>query len=41
MRPIPHRTDEADEEDDSESDDQLTREEAMAGEAEWLEIQEF
>jgi hypothetical protein len=37
MRPIPHRT----EADDPEADDPLTREDGMAGEEKWLEVQEF
>lgn len=41
MRPIPHRSDEADEDDGAAAEAPLTDEEAMAGEEKWLEVQEF
>jgi hypothetical protein len=37
MRPIPHRS----EADDEDEDDALTADEAMAGEEAWLDVQEF
>jgi hypothetical protein len=41
MRPIPHRTEEGEEEDGVEAADPLSSEAALAGEEQWLDVQEF